>query len=226
MQTEPCIIYLFMMWGFIFSTNPVIFIDTYFKIGSDNMDIQEATHIMAKMMVEEEIFYNEHLKDVDPTTIEDKETYNKKLKEFEILEAYTREFGNELAATPNFFEVLESWKVIVKGYSGVSKEAMQEAYNKSDVEDLVDRTGSMAQGIKRYFKTKGYFISGMGAGEDGWDIGVICNDKTAKDICSDLYKYYIKAINLGLISISRRFLKQHYLPGLYNWEDARRLLKL
>jgi hypothetical protein len=180
------------------------------------MDLQEATIIMALLMKKEADFYEQHGQPGQTLTRED-------LKEFEWLKANTREFGNRLAANPNFFDVMESWIVTLTGTEGVNKDSMDEALQSSDVDDLVDRASSLAASVKKHVRDNGYVICDMGAGEDGWDFGVRCSDKKSRDLCVELHQRYIQALELGLLTISRRF-AGHTLPGLYNWEDAKKII--
>ena len=190
------------------------------------MDLQEATLEMAKLFKKEKEFYNKHVQGKAPKNQIELTSFNAVLHKFEILKAQTREFGNELAALPNFFDVLEPWKVVVKGKGGISLTEMKASINNTDIDNLIEKTGGMASGVKDFFKLNGYYICDMGVGEDGWDVAAVCNDKDAKDLCEVLHQKYTRAIHYGLISVSRRFNGQHYLPGLYNWEDAERLLSL
>lgn len=186
------------------------------------MDLQEATRNMALLMRKEIDFYKEF--------IEGKLSSNDSnaiasWRQFEYLKASTREFGNRLAANPAFFAVMESWIVVVGGVEGVSLESMADAAKTDDVNDLVDRSGTLAYSVKEFIKSKGFFICDMGAGEDGWDIGTRCSEKKSRILCEDLYKHYRKAIDMSLLFVSRRF-AGHCLPDLYCWEDADRILKI
>lgn len=189
------------------------------------MDLQEATIAMAALMKGEADFYREHLKDAKPETEEEIKRYATAMKEFEWLQSNTREFGNTLAANPHFFGVMESWKVVIKGTQGVAKDSIEDALKTADVEDLIDRSGGLASNIKAHVKDKGLIICDMSAGEDGWDISVRCTEKNSRLLCYDIHKRFMGAINLKLISISRRF-AGHCLPGLYTWNDANNFLKI
>lgn len=189
------------------------------------MDLQEATIAMAALMKGEADFYREHLERAQPETPEELRRHKKALKEFEWLQSNTREFGNTLAANPNFFGVMESWKVVVKGTEGVAKDSIVKAMKTDDVDDLIERSGSLASLIKNHIKDKGLLICDMSAGEDGWDISIRCTEKKSRILCYDIHKNFCNAISIGLVSISRRF-AGHCLPGLYNWDDAERFLKI
>jgi hypothetical protein len=180
------------------------------------MDLQEATVTMAFLMKKEADFYEQH-------AIPDQKLTREDLKEFEWLKANTREFGNRLAANPYFFDVMESWTVVIMGSEGVSLDSMQETMKSDDVDDLVDRASSLAASIKKHLRDNGYVICDMGAGEDGWDVGVRCTDKQSRNLCTELLQRYTQAIDLGLLAVSRRF-AGHMLPGLLNWDDAKRIL--
>lgn len=189
------------------------------------MDLQEATIAMAALMKGEADFFMEHLKDADPVTTEEKERYATALKEFEWLQSNTREFGNTLAANPHFFGIMESWKVVIKGTQGVAKESVEDALKTADVEDLIDRSGGLANSIKAHIKNNGLIICDMSAGEDGWDISIRCTEKNSRLLCYDIHKSYTGALDLKILSISRRF-AGHCLPGLYSWNDAYKFLKI
>jgi len=189
------------------------------------MDLQEATATMALLMKNEAEYYKENLENVNPVTPEESERYQKKLNEFKWIKSNTLEFGNRLAANPCFFDIMESWHVVLYGKEGVNKNSVYEAYKTHNVEDLIDRCGGIAINIKEYIKTNGYLISDMSAGEDGWDISVKCTEKKSRDLCGAIYRRYSHTINLKLLSISRRF-AGHCLPGLYDWNDAYKYLKM
>lgn len=189
------------------------------------MDLQEATIAMAALMWGEATFYREHLQDAKPESDEERKRYDTALREFEWLQSNTREFGNILAANPNFFSIMESWKVVITGKEGVSSESIEAAQKTADVDTLVDRCGNLAILIKDHVKAKGMIICDMSAGENGWDIAVRCSEKNSRLLCFDLHKRFFTAIEMELITISRRF-AGHCLPGLYSWDDAPRFLKI
>jgi len=189
------------------------------------MDLQEATIAMAALMKGEADFFKEHLKDAKPETVQEIQRHAIALKEFEWLQSNTREFGNTLAANPHFFGVMESWKVVIKGTQGVAKESIEDALRTADVDDLIDRSGSLAGSIKTHVKSKGLIICDMSAGEDGWDISVRCTEKNSRLLCYDVHKNFMAALDMKLISISRRF-AGHCLPGLYTWNDANNILRI
>lgn len=182
-------------------------------------DLQEATITMAILMKEE---FDFHSKYIDGKEIKQNESIDI-LKKFEYLKSSTREFGNILAANPNFFGIMESWKVYISGKEGVNKNSMEEALQKNDVETLLEKCGNLVIGLKDYINEKGLQICDFGAGEGGWDIGIRCTEDASKNLCRDLYRRYIRAIEMRLLIISRRF-AGHCLPGLYNWEDAIKIL--
>lgn len=188
------------------------------------MDLQEATIAMASLMKGESDFYKEHLDGVRPNTQDEILRFKSALKEFEWLQSNTRELGNTLAADPNFFDIMESWRIVISGTESVDRGSIYEAKDTDDVEDLLDRCGSMAASIKAYIKAKGWMICDMSAGEDGWDIAVRCSEKNSRLFCEDVYRRYIFALNQKLITVSRRF-AGHCLPGIYSWDDANRFLK-
>jgi len=182
------------------------------------MDIQEAILTMSLLMKQEYEFYEKHAKPNTGMSVEE-------LKQFEWIRANTREFGNRLAANPYFFDVMESWKVTIQGTEGVNKDSIDSAQKTSDVEDLLERASPLSTSIKNHLKTNGYVIVSMGAGEDGWDIEVRCSEKKSRDLCTELYQRFSKAISLNVLSISRRF-AGHMLPGLYGWDDAKNMLNI
>lgn len=177
------------------------------------MDLQEATVTMALLLRKEADFIEQH-----PKTLSTED-----MKEFEWLKANTREFGNRLAANPHFFDVMESWVVTIIGTEGVNPDSIKNALASDDVDDLVDRASTLAASIKRHLRNNGYMICDMGAGEDGWDIGIRCTEKQSRNLCVEMHQRYTQAIEMKLLAISRRF-AGHILPGLYNWDDAKRVL--
>ena len=180
------------------------------------MDLQEATLTMALLMKKESDFYEQHAQQEQSLSREN-------LKELEWLKANTREFGNRLAANPYFFDVMESWVVTLIGTEGVNKDSMKDAMESADIDDLVDRASVLAASVKSYVRNSGYIVYDMGAGEDGWDLGIRCTDKQSKNLCIELHQRYTQAIEMNLLAISRRF-AGHTLPGLHTWEDAKRIL--
>lgn len=182
------------------------------------MDLQEATLTMALLMKEEYEFYEEHAQPDKGMVLED-------LKKMEWLRANTREFGNRLAANPYFFDVMESWSVTILGKEGVNEDSLKSAMESDDVDDLIDRASVLGSSIKGHLRKNGYVISDMGAGEDGWDIAVRCTEKKSRDLCTEIYQRYAQAIEMGVLMISRRF-AGNMLPGLYHWDDAKRILSL
>lgn len=187
------------------------------------MDLQQATRLMATLLKNEEDFHKEFLADNVQQGEEDHEKVKELYRRYQWLKSCTREFGNELAANPHFFDIMESWVVYLKGKDTVDKERMKAAYEKDDVDELIEQTGGLAPSIKSYLKEKGYQICDIGAGEDGWDLGVRCSEKKSRDLCIEIYQRYHRAIELELLSVARRF-SGHCLPGLYSWDDANRIL--
>lgn len=181
-------------------------------------DLQEATIAMAILMNNEIDFYHKNIKGKNPNEI-----HEKVIREYEYLTGSTREFGNILAANPNFFGVMESWKVFLLGKEGVNKNSVEDAHKNDDVETLLEKCGNLAIGILDYIKGKELLICDISAGEDGWDIAIRCTDDASKNLCRDIYSKYIRAIEMRLLMVSRRF-SGHCLPGLYNWKDAKRIL--
>lgn len=187
-----------------------------------NPDLQEATLTMALLMKKEATFYNEHLaEDVRPTDATKLQEY---LRQFEYLKANTREFSNRMAAHPQFFDVMESWIVCISGKEGVGLESLNMASKTGDIDDLLDRTGGLAQSVRNYLRDNNYMICEMGAGAGGWDVETRCTEKVSRVLCRDLITKFQPAINYGLLFVSKRF-GEHRFPGLYNWDDALRLLK-
>lgn len=137
----------------------------------------------------------------------------------------TAEYGNRLAAMPQFFDILESWLITVVGRQGLSTETLEESAKLDDAEGMMERTGALAVSVRDYFRSQGFIIRNMGAGEDGWDMCVRCTEKKSRSLCFDIQQRFQRALSLKLMSVSRRF-GGHYLPGLYTWEDAKRMLEL
>jgi len=187
------------------------------------MDLQQATIAMAQLMKKEADFHKESLSKSVVKGEEDSKKVEEIYRQYQWLKSTTREFGNELAANPHFFDVMESWIVYIKGRDSVDQDRMKSALEKDDVDGLLEQTGSLASSLKDHLRNRGYQICDMGAGEDGWDIGVRCSEKKSRDLCVEIHQRYYKTIELGLLSISRRF-AGHCLPGLYGWNDAERIL--
>lgn len=189
------------------------------------MDLQEATLAMARFMKIEKEFYDRHLKARRPKDESELKIFEELSRQFEVYRSRTREFANILAADPNFFEIVESWIVVVQGKESVSRKSMLYYRDSADVEGLINQASNLASSVKSFIRSVGYFITDMGAGDDGWDLGVRCKHKDAKNLCSLLHRKYQEAIGLGLLVISRRF-GEHKLPGLYNYEDAERIINI
>jgi hypothetical protein len=182
------------------------------------MDLQSATLSMAVLMKREYDFYNEHTEEIKSLDVDT-------LREFEWVKSETREFGNQLAANPNFFGVMESWKVYISGKEGVNRDSILKAHKEDNVEDLFEKCGSMAVSIKNYLQDKKHMICDMSAGEDGWDVAIRCTEGQSKVLCQEVYRRYSIALEMVIITVSRRF-AGHCLPGLYSWDDAIKILKI
>jgi hypothetical protein len=90
---------------------------------------------------------------------------------------------------------------------------------------MLERAGALVVSVRDYFRSQDFVIRNVGAGEDGWDMCARCTEKKSRTLCFDLQQRFQKAISLKLMNVSRRF-GGHYLPGLYTWDDAERMLKL
>lgn len=189
------------------------------------MDIQEANVIMAKLLKMEKNFYEENLAGRRPISIDSERIYQKNMSTFRYLQSQTREFGNVLAASPEFFDIMEPWVIYVTGKEGVSKESVNKTKKTADLDHLTDLASNLAINVKKFIRLCGYFICDMGAGEDGWDVGVRANERDSRELCSLLNEKFKEAINADLIRISRRF-GQNKLPGLYDYDDAERVLMM
>lgn len=189
------------------------------------MDVQEATITLARLMKSEKDFYETHIKARRPITEEDRKKSEDNLKKFEVLRATSKEFANILAGLPAFYDLMESWVVCVNGKGSVSKDTLIKYKETADLDGLIDLASNLGSTVKSFIRSSGYFITEMGAGEDGWDVNVRCNTKDAKELCLLLHQKFMDAINIGILTVSRRFC-EHKLPGLYNYEDAERILQI
>lgn len=178
------------------------------------VDLAEATITMSYLLLAEKKFSESNPKGII--------SYESRLAYYK---ANTAEYGNRLAAMPQFFDILESWLVTVIGKQGISSETMNEVVKTNDSDSMLERAGALATSVRDYFKTQDYTIRNIGAGEDGWDMCVRCTEKKSRTLCFDLQQRFQKAISLRLMNVSRRF-GGHYLPGLYTYDDAERMLKL
>jgi len=192
------------------------------------MDLKEATLIMCNLLLHEKRLRDENEQLVEASAGDSTSVYpsidmiyEAKLREARIGIA---EFGNRLAAMPALFDVMESWLVTIVGRQGISEETADEAIRTNNREDMIERTGALATGVRDYLRSQGFIIRDVGAGEDGWDMCGRCTEKMSRTLCTDLHQRYVRAINMKLISVSRRF-GGHYLPGLYTWQDAQKLFK-
>lgn len=191
------------------------------------MDLQQATLTMALLMNKEYDFYQKHFGEearctLDPRAIR-KPLTTELMREWDYLQANTREFGNQLAALPDFFEVLETQQVVVMGKEGVSVESLNMAIENQDADDLIARAGSLAQSVKDYLVSKGHPLANVSVGENGWDVSALCTERRSRELCEELLEKYERAIEFKLLRVSRRF-AGHYIPGLYNYQDAVQIL--
>lgn len=189
------------------------------------MDLKEASLVMCHLLLHERSVVDEYEATVaatdgplDPSL---EAGFQERLHEASVGIA---EFGNRLAAIPAFFDVMESWLVTAVGRQGLSEEGIQEAVRTNDRENMIDRIGALAASVRDYLRSQGFIIRDMGAGEDGWDMCVRCTEKMSRTLCFDLHQRFSEAIRLKLMHVSRRF-GGHYLPGLYTWRDAQRLIR-
>jgi len=195
------------------------------------MDLKEASLTMCHLLLHEKRVHEEYeaRKKAGVAAIPDEHwlphdieaVYQEKLHDARINIA---EFGNRLASMPAFFDIMESWLVTIIGRQGVSKETMEEAAATNDRDDMIERIGALATSVRDYLRSQGFILRDMGAGEDGWDMCVRCTENKSRTLCTDFHQRYMSAIQMKLISVSRRF-GGHYLPGLYTWRDAQRLLR-
>jgi hypothetical protein len=179
------------------------------------MDLNEATLTMCHLILAERTAREA----LDLSSPPDRELQ----ENLRVIQGNLVEFGNRLAAMPNFFDVMEPWLITVIGRQGISRESMEEVAKSNDREDLVARAGALACSVVGYLRSQGFIIRDVSAGEDGWDVCVRCTDKLSRSLCFDLHQRFAQAISLNLLNVSRRF-GGNYLPGLYTWKDARRLL--
>jgi len=129
------------------------------------MDLQQATIAMALLMKKEADFHKEFLSDNVVKGEEDPKKVEEIYRQYQWLKSTTREFGNELAANPHFFDVMESWVVYIKGRDSVDQGRIKNALEKDDVDGLLEQTGSLASSLKNHLKNCGYQICDMGAGD-------------------------------------------------------------
>lgn len=183
------------------------------------MDLQEALFAMALLIKKEQDFYKDRIKPLEDISL-NSATY----REYEYIRANRIEFGNRLAADPNFYDIIESWIIAVIGKEGISKETMDRVVNEKDYAAALEHSGTLAVSVKDFLKEAGYIFCNVGAGEDGWDLSVRCTEKKARDLCDQIRQKFHQAIKLDLLHISKRF-GGHYLPGLYSRQDAERVLK-
>jgi len=184
------------------------------------MELSEATITMSYLMLCEKHLHDKYEGHLDDEKV--RQAYDARMA---YLKANTTEFGNRLAAMPQFFDILESWLVTVVGRQGVSAETMDQAAKENDADGMLERAGALAISVRDYFRSQDFIIRNIGAGEDGWDMCVRCTEKKSRTLCFDLQQRYQKAVAMKLLSVSRRF-GGHYIPGLYTWDDAERMLKL
>lgn len=184
------------------------------------VDLSEATVMMSRLMLYEKRLHDKYVGKLDDEKI--KEAYDARMA---YLKANTAEFGSRLAAMPQFFDILESWLVTVVGKQGISAETIDEVAKTNDPDNMLERTGALAVSVRDYFRSQDFVLRNIGAGEDGWDMCVRCTEKKSRSLCFDLQQRFQKALSLRLMSVSRRF-GGHYLPSLYTWDDAERMLKL
>jgi hypothetical protein len=189
------------------------------------MDVQEALITMAILMNNEAEYYYNYLKKYEDTNDIFNEEYQKRLKEYEWIKKNTIEFGNRLAAIPMFFNILESWKVCIIGKEGLNED-IKENISKEEKEELLDKCSNIASSIKKFLKSLNVIVySEIGIGRDGWDISIICTEKDSKILCEAIYKKFYYAIEKNILYLSRRFIG-HHIPGLYNWDDAKKIITL
>jgi hypothetical protein len=192
------------------------------------MDLKEASLTMCHLLLHEKRVRDEYEQRLEASAGDSTSTYPTidMLYEDRLREARVgiAEFGNRLASMPALFDVMESWLVTVIGRQGISEETADEAIKTNNRDDMIERTGALAAAVRDYLRSQGFIIRDMGAGEDGWDMCVRCTEKMSRTLCTDLHQQYMSAISMKLMNVSRRF-GGHYLPGLYTWRDARKLLK-
>lgn len=183
------------------------------------LSYNEAEKKMAELIYREIIFHNEQIKPLlkdgtENTGLEFKQIPDKILAQREILHRDTESFGKELAARPEFFDVMQPWMVDVKGEGdGIDVLALEDL----DFKRMIEQQGPLASQIQNFITNNGYHITDRGGGAKNWHVGVPCNEAEARRLCSMLHIQFKKAIDSGIIRVVKHFWGWK-LPTLYNWD--------
>jgi len=189
------------------------------------MNKKEIYDKMAKLMKEEENIWKECFGDKIGYTQDDFKNLPEKLTDkLEIAKREVHQFGNEVAANPEFFDIVVSWIIDIEGqYSECGEEDMKEALDTLNFRDFLDKSGSIPSIIQRDLERFGIKITDRGGGTCSWYIGIPCNNKQADFVCEFLHRRFKNLINNGSIKIKKKFW-QHRLLGLYNLDEVNEYL--
>ena len=188
------------------------------------MTLQEAERKMARLMKAEKDFVESNplphktdkrgIRRCAATPAQQKEWLRKR----EILEEDINFFGQQLAANPDFADILIGWIVWVFGRNECDPLMLIQRIPSNTILEGVKKTDALSEAIINFIQENDFHITESGGGPDGWDIGVPCTDKQARKLCDLLYKKFHKAINSGLIIVRKEF-NDFFLPKLTNWPE-------
>lgn len=118
-----------------------------------------------------------------------------------VAERQLRRFGEELAAMPQFFDVLQCWMVEVNGFAEVSEITSQDF----DLEDTLNRLGGLAQAVQTFVLKHDFKVTSRSNGVGYWELGVFCSEQEARRLCSLLHDKFAKAIQSRQVQVTRKF---------------------
>jgi hypothetical protein len=119
--------------------------------------------------------------------------------------------GARLASYPELFDELQPWMVDISGKGSCSNERLEKTIMTIDAPDedkfkaFIDEFGNLASEIQAFIIDAGFEITDRGGGSCGWDLGIPCNEPDSRRLCTLLHSKYAKAIELGLITVYRKF---------------------
>lgn len=133
------------------------------------------------------------------------------------------QYGKELAARPEFFDIMQPWMVDVVGCKGDGCD-VKEVLEDLDFKKMIEQQGPLAAQVQKFITECGFEITDRGGGGGSWHVGVPCNDVEARKLCSLVHIQFKKAIDYKLIKVIRHFWGWK-LPTLPNWNAVEEYFK-
>lgn len=137
-------------------------------------------------------------------------------------------FGQQCAADPAIREHLAGcWMVDISGYDNPEPERLNELLESRglDIKGFVNDLSSLGSRVRAVVEGElDIGITDSGAGCGGWDMGVPCDDRQARQLCDRLYKSFAIQIAAGALTVTKKFWGWHF-PEMRGWDEAEKFLE-